>query len=243
MPEEQAAAGPPADEGDDRGDALWRVEELAARCGVGVDTIRFYQREGLLPAGVRSGRHKLYGPRHARRIERIKRMQSQGFSLAGIRSLLEAGLPTAVLSALDDQRTATYTRGELAEATGVPEDLVAELEAVGFLPAPTDEAGHDDADLGVLEVIRDLLDAGLPAELLPRVAAIYAEGFARMESEMLELLAGDERGALAPLMQDLEMDPQRFLRRIEHALHYQHTRTLERLMREVRGASTHPGAG
>ena len=34
----------------------WRIDDLAHRAGVTVDTIRYYQREGLMPDGQRSGR-------------------------------------------------------------------------------------------------------------------------------------------------------------------------------------------
>ena len=33
----------------------WRIDELAQRAGVAVDTIRYYQREGLLSSGERNG--------------------------------------------------------------------------------------------------------------------------------------------------------------------------------------------
>ena len=39
----------------------FRVEELAARSGVRVDTLRFYQARGLLPAPERVGRVAVYG--------------------------------------------------------------------------------------------------------------------------------------------------------------------------------------
>ena len=37
----------------------WRIDELAQRAGVTVDTIRYYARERLLPPPRRVGRHKL----------------------------------------------------------------------------------------------------------------------------------------------------------------------------------------
>ena len=67
----------------------WRIDELAQRAGVAVDTIRYYQREGLLPAGERSGRSMRYGTRHLERLERIRALQSRRFSLAAIRELLD----------------------------------------------------------------------------------------------------------------------------------------------------------
>ena len=39
----------------------YRVEELAATAGVRVDTVRFYQSRGLLPAPVRVGRIAVAG--------------------------------------------------------------------------------------------------------------------------------------------------------------------------------------
>ena len=41
-----------------------RIDELARRAGLTVDTIRFYQREGLLPPAARAGRAKVYGQDH-----------------------------------------------------------------------------------------------------------------------------------------------------------------------------------
>ena len=67
----------------------WRIDELAQRAGVAVDTIRYYQREGLLPTGERCGRSMRFGPRHLERLERIRALQSRRFSLAAIRALLD----------------------------------------------------------------------------------------------------------------------------------------------------------
>ena len=68
----------------------WRIDELAQRAGVTVDTIRYYAREHLLPPPERSGRHKLYGPEHLDRLTRIRDLQAQRFSLAAIRAVLDA---------------------------------------------------------------------------------------------------------------------------------------------------------
>lgn len=67
-----------------------RISELAAAGGVGVETVRFYQRKGLLgtPAGpARGGRH--YGSEDVRRIRYVKRAQAAGFSLADIATLID----------------------------------------------------------------------------------------------------------------------------------------------------------
>ena len=79
----------------------WRIDELAQRAGVAVDTIRYYQREGLLPPGERSGRSMRYGPVHLERLERIRALQARRFSLAAIRELLDHdGGPSSMESLL-----------------------------------------------------------------------------------------------------------------------------------------------
>ena len=68
------------------GPAGLRIDDLAQRAGLTVDTIRYYQREGLLPPGAREGRHRVYGPDHLRRLTRIKELQARRFSIAAIRA-------------------------------------------------------------------------------------------------------------------------------------------------------------
>lgn len=66
------------------------IGALAKSSGVGVQTIRFYERKGLLPAPPRreSG-YRQYGPKDATRIRFIKRAQDVGFTLSEIQELLE----------------------------------------------------------------------------------------------------------------------------------------------------------
>jgi DNA-binding transcriptional MerR regulator len=66
------------------------VDELAREAGLPVRTIREYQTMKLLPPPVRHGRVGFYGDDHRRRLELIARLQRRGYSLAGIKDLLEA---------------------------------------------------------------------------------------------------------------------------------------------------------
>src|SRR4051812_33660343 len=66
----------------------WRIDELGQRSGLSVDTIRYYQREGLLEPPVRRGRTAVYGPAHLHRLEQIRELQARHLSLAAIRGLL-----------------------------------------------------------------------------------------------------------------------------------------------------------
>jgi MerR family mercuric resistance operon transcriptional regulator len=68
------------------------ISQLARSAGVGVETVRYYQRRGLLPdprphrTGLRGTRH--YGPDEARRLRFIRTAQAAGFTLEEIAELL-----------------------------------------------------------------------------------------------------------------------------------------------------------
>jgi DNA-binding transcriptional MerR regulator len=65
------------------------VGQLASRTGVRADTVRFYEREGLLPVPQRTeGDHRRYGPADVDRLLFIRGAQRLGLRLAEIRELL-----------------------------------------------------------------------------------------------------------------------------------------------------------
>ena len=65
------------------------VGQLASRAGVRADTIRYYEREGLLPVPQRTeGEHRRYGPADVDRLLFIRGAQRLGLRLAEIRDLL-----------------------------------------------------------------------------------------------------------------------------------------------------------
>jgi len=67
-----------------------RIGALAASTGCPVETIRYYERIGLLAAPLRTtGGHRVYGPEHRRRLAFILRGRELGFSLEEIRELLD----------------------------------------------------------------------------------------------------------------------------------------------------------
>jgi len=66
-----------------------RIGELARRADCAVETIRFYEREGLLPAPSRSdGNYRLYGDAHVERLRFVRHCRSLDMTLDEIRSLL-----------------------------------------------------------------------------------------------------------------------------------------------------------
>ena len=66
------------------------IGQLAKEAGVGVETIRFYEREGLLaePERRRSG-YRQYPPEVVRRVRFIRHAKELGFTLKEIQELLE----------------------------------------------------------------------------------------------------------------------------------------------------------
>lgn len=65
------------------------IGKLAERGGVNLETIRYYEREGLmLPPPRKESGHRAYSLSAVRRLRFIKRTQELGFSLAEIKELL-----------------------------------------------------------------------------------------------------------------------------------------------------------
>lgn len=65
------------------------IGKFAATGGVGVETVRFYQRKGLLEAPTRESGIRRYGSDDVRRLRFIRQAQSAGFTLTEIRELLD----------------------------------------------------------------------------------------------------------------------------------------------------------
>lgn len=65
------------------------IGKLAAAGGVGVETIRFYQRRGLLETPTRGDGIRRYGAEDLRRLRFIKQAQAAGFTLGEIKELLD----------------------------------------------------------------------------------------------------------------------------------------------------------
>jgi MerR family transcriptional regulator, mercuric resistance operon regulatory protein len=91
------------------------IGQLAGGGNVGVETIRFYQRKGLLPTPTRESGIRRYGSEDLRRLRFIRQAQAAGFTLEQIKELLDldAGedrsrareLARSRIQALDDKIT------------------------------------------------------------------------------------------------------------------------------------------
>ena len=66
-----------------------RIGELAARSGVDAQTIRYYERIGLLPAPKRTqSRYRVYGEEDERRLRFVRSARGVGLSLGEVREVL-----------------------------------------------------------------------------------------------------------------------------------------------------------
>lgn len=95
------------------------IGKLSDETGVNIETIRYYERIGLVPAPPRSqGRQRLYDDLHRRRLTFIRRARALGFSLNDTRDLLGLArghdLTCADVKALTQQHLADI-RGKIRD--------------------------------------------------------------------------------------------------------------------------------
>ena len=64
------------------------IGELSRRTGCNIETIRYYERIGLIPAPPRRGRYRSYGPEDVGRLGFARRARELGFTLDEVRALL-----------------------------------------------------------------------------------------------------------------------------------------------------------
>ena len=65
------------------------TSQVAARADVNLDTVRYYEKRGLVPEPSRTpAGYRQYGPEHVAHIRFIRRAQDLGFTLEEIRELL-----------------------------------------------------------------------------------------------------------------------------------------------------------
>jgi DNA-binding transcriptional MerR regulator len=177
------------------------VDELAARVGIPVRTLRFYIAEKLLPGPSSRGRGASYGRDHLLRLRLVRRLVERRVPIAEIRDTLSR-LSTPDVDALlqsEDRRAAELER---TSPSASPRDYVAALLTRSRSPAPERAAPParpaPPAPPGALGDARALRHAGPPpaagetvwrrTELAPGV-----------ELHVRQDAAGRERGLLARL--------------------------------------------
>lgn len=164
------------------------IDELARRAGTTTRNIRNYQTLGILPPPAVVGRVGYYDEGHVGRLRLIGRLQDQGFSLAGIRELVQAweqGRSLGALLGFEQVLAAPWVDEETEELT-----LEQLLEL--FPEAATDPAlGRRAVELGMIEPRGDRFRVPSPT-LLRAGAEMVAAGvpLAALHDEV-ELLRGE----------------------------------------------------
>ncbi|MDZ7892145.1 MAG: Hg(II)-responsive transcriptional regulator [Rhodoferax sp.] len=123
------------------------IGKLAEAGGVNIETIRYYQRRGLLDEPPKPlGGHRRYAPEQAKRVRFIKRAQALGFTLDEVGALLTLDAACACMETL-----ALATR-KLALIEKKMADLVAIRQVLGGLVQQCD-AGNGSAVCPIIDVL------------------------------------------------------------------------------------------
>ena len=119
-----------------------RIRELAAQAGTTTRTLRYYEAQGLLPAGRSANGYRVYDGHHVRLVREIRSLQAVGFSLQDVRPFVECLL--AGHESGDDcpasvdvyRRKLAYLERHIAELRDVRDRLSERLADLGDAPPP-----------------------------------------------------------------------------------------------------------
>ncbi|MFI1395583.1 MerR family transcriptional regulator [Streptomyces sp. NPDC020681] len=168
-------------------DATLTVDELAARAGVTVRTIRFYGTRGLLPPpaiGPRRVGH--YGPSHLSRLALIEELQHQGMTLAAIERYLEQlpddlsahdlAIHRALVASWAPDSAEEAGRGELERRAGrgLSEEDIERLVAMDVVQR-AEEPDTYRVDPGLLRLGVQLLDVPIAHETILAARTVLVE--------------------------------------------------------------------
>jgi DNA-binding transcriptional MerR regulator len=190
------------------------IDDLARRAELPVRTIREYHTMRLLPPPDRRGRVGIYGVEHVRRLNLIGRLQSRGYSLAGIRDLLQAwdagaGL-TAVLGVeagegVLDETPLRLTKAELTDRFPALIEHLDDVRASGLIQPSGDEfLVRSPALLALAAAGTGVADTLELAATLRREISSAASAIADVLADRLilpPLRSGQKPEELAPMLQ------------------------------------------
>lgn len=135
----------------DMPNGVLRIGQVAERAAVNVQTLRYYERRGLLadPGRTRSG-YRLYAPEAVQVVRFIKRAQGLGFSLGEVQRLLELRDDSA--SSCDDAKTLAQAKIQAVDEKA--RQLAALKEALETLVRSCDR-GDVKRECPILEALED----------------------------------------------------------------------------------------
>ena len=129
-----------------------KIGDLARATGTKVETVRFYEAEGLIPPPARSsGNYRIYEQAHLARLSFIRRARDLGFTLDQVRTLLrladDRDAPCAEVDAITTAHVTEIDR-KLADLQALRGELVRRLDSC---------AGSTIADCRIIEALSPML--------------------------------------------------------------------------------------
>ncbi|WP_329361683.1 MerR family transcriptional regulator [Streptomyces sp. NBC_01483] len=208
------------------------VDELAARAGVTVRTVRFYSSKGLLPPPVIGPRRVgHYSQEHLARLALIEELQRQGMTLAAIErhlqqlpadlSAQDLALHRAVVASWAPDAAEDVTREELERRAGRPlgEEDLERLVAMNVIGRAEDTSHSSDSpassdsfrvDPALLALGVQLLDVPLAHESILAARGVLLEhsrAAARELSALLREAVGEHESVAAVKSLSAHMQP------------------------------------
>jgi MerR family mercuric resistance operon transcriptional regulator len=124
------------------------IGKLASIVGINLETVRYYERIGLMPEPERSGGgHRHYEAAHVRRLKFIRRARELGFGLEDIRALLKLAEPGSTSCCESAEKIAAH---HLKNVRAKLDDLV-RMERI--LAAAVSQCGDRPPECPVIEML------------------------------------------------------------------------------------------
>ncbi|GEK04276.1 MerR family transcriptional regulator [Streptomyces sp. 1-11] len=184
------------------GEPALTIDELAARAGVTVRTVRFYSSRGLLPPPeIGPRRVGRYGPVHEARLALIEELQRQGMTLAAIERYLrrlppelsphDLAIHRAVVASWAPEAPETVSRRELERRAGraLTSQDVERLAAMDVVRREDGDTFRVDA--GLLRLGVRLLDVPLSQEAILAAREVLVEHSRAAARELAQLFRGE----------------------------------------------------
>ncbi|MFB7240938.1 MerR family transcriptional regulator [Streptomyces populi] len=204
----------------DTGEPALTVDELAARAGVTVRTVRFYSARGLLPPPVIGPRRVgHYSQEHLARLALIEELQHQGMTLAAIErhltqlppdlSARDLAIHRAVVASWAPDATEEVTREELERRAGrsLGDADLERLSAMSVIEGTGDPVRLDP---GLLKLGLELLDVPIADESLLAARTVlleHARAAARELSGLFRDAVGEQDSVAAVKSLSAHMQP------------------------------------
>ncbi|MBX3313870.1 MAG: MerR family transcriptional regulator [Actinobacteria bacterium] len=176
------------------------IDDLARTAAIPVSTVRMYQHRGLLAPPTKRGRVGYYDDDHVGRLRLIAQLQGRGFSLAGIKELvdgMEKGDSLGAVLGLGD-RPPTWTSeapremtfAELAEhlpGVEITPDVVRRVVELGLVEVAGDGSGVVLHNPSFLEIGSALAALGIPTEAILDQYAVLRDDADRIAGRFTDL--------------------------------------------------------